>query len=248
MKKRICGMIIIALSICFTQPSLPVVAVNEQVIIENENFFYDENTIKTSIINGEYCFVTDINFNPDSTNPSAFKFTQVNANGQITRRGYVRVDSSEGDLIKSLSEGDVFEISGSWTPNEIAMVEILDDGEIIPIEYEILHPGEDARIEVQGNMYSLLGEDFSTVIVHENELPRDGNVNETRWSYGDGNLDGTVDIVDVIVVNKAVLGSAKLTYAQKSVVDVDQNGIVDSTDSLMILKEVVEVTKDFVEK
>ena len=47
MKKRICGMIIIALSICFTQPSLPVVAVNEQVIIENENFFYDENTILT---------------------------------------------------------------------------------------------------------------------------------------------------------------------------------------------------------
>lgn len=74
------------------------------------------------------------------------------------------------------------------------------------------------------------------------------NNSEESVKLGDINLDGAVDIMDVILVNKALLGSAKLTNVQETASDVDQNGNVDSTDSLLILKEVVGITINFVEQ
>jgi hypothetical protein len=59
--------------------------------------------------------------------------------------------------------------------------------------------------------------------------------------YGDANCDGTVDIIDVIKVNKFLLGSDKLTAEGKANADVDANNVVDTTDSLNILKCVVEM-------
>lgn len=62
-----------------------------------------------------------------------------------------------------------------------------------------------------------------------------------------GDLDGSgsVDIMDVILVNKYLLGSASFTEADKAAADVDGNGEVDSTDSLNILKRVVEIITSF---
>ena len=66
--------------------------------------------------------------------------------------------------------------------------------------------------------------------------------------FGDACTDDSLDILDVITLNQSLLGSRKLSAYSKCVSDVDKNGTIDTTDSLMILKEVVEVTKDFVEK
>ena len=62
-----------------------------------------------------------------------------------------------------------------------------------------------------------------------------------------GDLDGSgsVDIMDVILVNKYLLGSASFTDADRAAADVDGNGEVDSTDSLNILKRVVEIITSF---
>jgi hypothetical protein len=59
--------------------------------------------------------------------------------------------------------------------------------------------------------------------------------------YGDANCDGEVDIMDVIAVNKFLLGSGKLTDTGKLNADVDQTKTVDTTDSLNIIKLVVEI-------
>lgn len=59
--------------------------------------------------------------------------------------------------------------------------------------------------------------------------------------YGDVNEDGEVDILDVILVNKYLLGSAALTETQKVNGDVNLDSEVDSTDSLNILKYVVKL-------
>ena len=59
--------------------------------------------------------------------------------------------------------------------------------------------------------------------------------------YGDVNLDGEVDIMDVISVNKFLLGGMKLDAQAKANADVDASGTLDSTDSLIILKCVVEL-------
>jgi len=59
--------------------------------------------------------------------------------------------------------------------------------------------------------------------------------------YGDVNCDGKVDILDVIKLNKFLLGSATLDSTASRNADVDLNQNVDATDSLNILKFVVEL-------
>ncbi len=59
--------------------------------------------------------------------------------------------------------------------------------------------------------------------------------------YGDVTGDNAVDILDVIALNKFLLGSETLTADQKTAADVDLNDEIDSTDSLNILKYVVEM-------
>jgi len=57
--------------------------------------------------------------------------------------------------------------------------------------------------------------------------------------WGDANSDGTVNILDVITLNKAILGKDSLTPEQIKNADVNQNDVPDSTDSLTILKLIV---------
>ena len=59
--------------------------------------------------------------------------------------------------------------------------------------------------------------------------------------YGDVNNDGAVDVMDVISLNKFLLGSSKLDDAAQKRADVDINGTIDSDDSLNILKKALEI-------
>ena len=61
---------------------------------------------------------------------------------------------------------------------------------------------------------------------------------------GDVTLDGAVDIMDVIALNKFLLGSETLSDEAKAAGDADGNGSLDSTDSLNILKFVVEIVSE----
>lgn len=67
----------------------------------------------------------------------------------------------------------------------------------------------------------------------------------TGVRYGDVNLDGTVDILDVIAINKFLLGSVTFEESQRICADVDKNGAIDATDSLNILKFVVKILDTF---
>lgn len=59
--------------------------------------------------------------------------------------------------------------------------------------------------------------------------------------YGDVNEDGEIDILDVIKLNKYLLGAdTRLGQGLKNA-DVDANDSIDTTDSLNILKAVVEM-------
>ncbi|MBR2088760.1 MAG: hypothetical protein IJ906_16870 [Oscillospiraceae bacterium] len=60
-------------------------------------------------------------------------------------------------------------------------------------------------------------------------------------AYGDVNLDKTVSILDVISLNKYLLGSVELTKEQQANADVDNSGKIDGTDSLNVLKAALEM-------
>ncbi len=67
-------------------------------------------------------------------------------------------------------------------------------------------------------------------------------------TFGDVNADGRIDIMDVIAVNQFILGVGHLNTTQIAAADVDGNQNVDSTDSLLILKYVVELIEKFDQK
>ncbi|MDE7094213.1 MAG: leucine-rich repeat protein, partial [Oscillospiraceae bacterium] len=53
--------------------------------------------------------------------------------------------------------------------------------------------------------------------------------------FGDADGNGELDILDIIVINKAILGQKSLTKSQAVLADVDESGIVDTIDSLNIM-------------
>ncbi len=61
---------------------------------------------------------------------------------------------------------------------------------------------------------------------------------------GDTNDDGTLDIMDVILLNKYLLGSAKLDAAAQKAADMNGDEKIDSTDSLEVLKAVLGIQSE----
>ncbi|MCR5717972.1 MAG: dockerin type I repeat-containing protein [Oscillospiraceae bacterium] len=105
---------------------------------------------------------------------------------------------------------------------------------------------------VTGNLLDDLGSKFTKVCETESAQPRETNINEHMFLQpipddveiipcviGDANSDKNVDIIDAIATNKYGMGSRALDDEQLAAADVDKNGIVDSHDSLNILKYTV---------
>ena len=65
-----------------------------------------------------------------------------------------------------------------------------------------------------------------------------------KVKYCDTTCDGAVSILDVIAINKMLLGVSKLSDEGARNADVDDSGIVDSQDALNILKRVLELLTD----
>lgn len=58
---------------------------------------------------------------------------------------------------------------------------------------------------------------------------------------GDANQDGKIDILDVISINKAILGKETLSEIQLKAVDLNQNSRPDSEEALIIMKYIVRL-------
>ncbi|MBR2085689.1 MAG: hypothetical protein IJ906_00880 [Oscillospiraceae bacterium] len=66
---------------------------------------------------------------------------------------------------------------------------------------------------------------------------------QTAAKQGDLNGDGVSDIMDVIRLNKALLGVEQLTDAQSKAADLDSDGKMTSNDALVLLKQILGITE-----
>ncbi len=64
-------------------------------------------------------------------------------------------------------------------------------------------------------------------------------------ALGDVNQDNKINIMDIILVNKAIYGKATLSNTQELAADCDKNQKVDSTDSLLIMKYILKLIDQF---
>ena len=62
---------------------------------------------------------------------------------------------------------------------------------------------------------------------------------------GDINNDGKIDIVDVLTVNRFILGKTSLTSAQQKLADVSTDGQVTPEDALLMMKKIVGIIESF---
>ena len=75
------------------------------------------------------------------------------------------------------------------------------------------------------------------------KLKGNGEKTYTIVIYGDNNGDGNIDIVDLLKVQKDILGVNKLNDAYKEAADVNKDGVVDIIDLLKIQKHILGVSK-----
>lgn len=149
--------------------------------------------------------------------------------GDVTVSCTVTVKASEQPEIsaqQTIQEGKstVLSISGydgsvTWVSSDTEIADISADGTLTGIKagtadiYAMLDNGKTISVKI-------------TVTSAESLL-------------GDANLDGNINILDVIVINRAVLGKENLSAEQIKAADVNKNNVPDSVDSLTIMKYIV---------
>ena len=71
------------------------------------------------------------------------------------------------------------------------------------------------------------------------------NARDEAVLLGDVTEDGEIDILDVITLNKNLLGKEVLTKSQQENADVNASGLPDTDDAMKILKYIVGLITDF---
>ena len=66
-----------------------------------------------------------------------------------------------------------------------------------------------------------------------------------QYLPGDADGSGKIDILDVITINKAILGKEKLTAEQLKAIDFNSNSKPEASEALMIMKYIVGLITDF---
>ncbi len=67
----------------------------------------------------------------------------------------------------------------------------------------------------------------------------------TTVKMGDVDNNDAIDILDVILLNRAILGKSELTKTGVTAADVDKNGKYEPADALMIMKYIVKIIENF---
>ncbi len=137
----------------------------------------------------------------------------------LTLTGKVNDGTAEGTYDVAIKAIGRETYDGSGTPNgEIYIGNVAADGTI--------------------NNFAVTANAGAVVVgeTTETDTPEDPNVSTLK---GDADLSGKVDILDVITINRAMLGKEKLEGQALKNGDINGDGKPDASDSLSIMKSIV---------
>ena len=139
--------------------------------------------------------------------------------------------------------GTVKELTVKSNENRILKAEDAD-GVIYTASYQSAeYTGHEAPIYMDdlkaGETYEFVVDKTEMLLVLPKEKEITINPVISEMVTGDADGSGKLDIVDVIVVNKAVLGKESMDKDKIAYIDFNQNGVPDSEDSLTMMKKIV---------
>lgn len=110
-------------------------------------------------------------------------------------------------------------------------------GDVYPIRYLNQAPSNPDKQDVWFNFSTNTDYARSDIITYTDGFIE--IIGEIDYTPGDLNQDGSVDVLDVIMLNKSILGRLSLNPLQQKAADLDGDGVPSSNDSLMMLKKIV---------
>ena len=167
-----------------------------------------------------------------------------------------------GNLRLSIKESEITGFTGEkLVPGDIISVDLMTELSDNPAIYFPASDSDPAiadfglthnEVKYVGYGTDVFGEEFIKVIRHELVTTGRDNYNtfaemenigiENLIVTGDTNEDEKVSIMDVVLLNKAIYGKAKLCDYAVLATDFNQNGVPDASDSLDVMKKVIGLT------
>lgn len=161
--------------------------------------------------------------------PESCELTGIFSISECPALKSVTVPSLDGELtIEGCTSLQTMELSGALKASIVDCPELTE-----------LHCSGDVALEVQNaDKLTVYGKsEFKQLQASCTAL--DIPYITTENIMGDANGDSKVNILDVITINRVVLGKEVLTAEQAKSADLDHSGIIDATDSLHLLKYLV---------
>ncbi len=250
---------------CLSNTQLIEITIPEGITVISEYAFETNRNLKevilpegvTTIENNAFgfCYALENIVIPDtvtSIGKGAFVYctslTEIEIPSSVTSIGSIAFQGCEGLTSVTLPDG-LTETSHLMFTYCINLKELHLPGTITKIDGKLF----DECTSVTDVYYDGLQSEWEEISIHESNEElfacnihfSDGTVLKGTVSAGavpgDANLDGTVTIVDVVYLNKAIMGTETLTPEQEAAVDCDHDGDVSAQDSLLILKSLVDL-------
>ena len=189
------------------------------------------------------------------TSATAGDIVNLNADGQEAFEGVsVFAADFSNPKVVTVTYGTALEDTAYWitkdgtflvlkgTVKADAPAGAVSDVKIVANDRSVIDGSDTKNTDI--NIGNVVGETitpFEVAVSDGSVTVAGGGSDVTEKKLGDVNLDGNVNIMDIILLNKAIYGKAELNDQQLANADVNGDGKPDATDSLNIMKYAIKL-------